>query len=964
MIILYAKIDFFPQQRRVDGDGTARLLSDLRALAESYGGAPFGREDPFTASFDERNGFHAIQCVEALSAAERLLAAAAKDGACPGYALVLHRSEDAETAQGELRRLWCALPPENGVWLSREAAKAVAPYVRVQDRGSSIRFVGPSYRDDASAGSAPEFALRRDDVTALSQVFGDAFTADGVRLVYVRYSPQGESSVPVEDAFAELGYSPGAFPVLGAGVANPRPYEAFIDTPLARLEGGLAERLTPNERVLLERSRAAFGILAGVIRPGAVSNRLMRGMDTYLTLCVRAYVREMASRGLPAVLAFRNFHRVSKESADFVTKLVESGENLCIVCASENPPPPSWGKFDFRLVEVGPSGSGDYREAAGAVDPEAPLESLWKLSSSSPLDLYKRVFLWNRGLKKAALSKTSFRSQLLALLPAEASLLLYACGACGNILDGGQFSEFMGRLGLLPPAYRLLRDLLHDRGFLERGSSEPAYPVAPEDFPETSRAGREAVDDALAEHLAALYRQKRVRPSLGLVESIRRSRRAPGDPERILAFECALDDTVISTDGSASSPGTAWSELGFDPYALRDAAAALERSDRDACLAALDRAERAATDREFGAAVLELLKADFAYASKDAPTAADCAKRALLHLRHTNAPRPEAFALRLLGMCALAQERAVEAIEYFSSAYDVAESSRQDRERLLSAWFAACGHFLRGDYARASRHAELAQGAARSLCLRDWESWLDFFQGRLHFEAGDYEEAIRRFSEARCGALVNGLEGAERRCVAWTARARGHLGEFEAVDAVLASLAGDAEAALFRGELRLLAGNHAEAAALLAAVPPFPPRSFAPAEAIAWDSAFAGVEGRGPGFGKAATIEGDYLKALRLFARGMADPEPERATALFAMTREERIAEDNPFAMLYFLFCFLALERLETPPIDRATVLSRAYRLFQERSSRIDDHALRSSFQERNVWTRRLVDAAKTYKFF
>ncbi|HSV55534.1 MAG TPA: hypothetical protein VLH39_00310, partial [Magnetospirillaceae bacterium] len=65
---------------------------------------------------------------------------------------------------------------------------------------------------------------------------------------------------------------------------------------------------------------------------------------------------------------------------------------------------------------------------------------------------------------------------------------------------------------------------------------------------------------------------------------------------------------------------------------------------------------------------------------------------------------------------------------------------------------------------------------------------------------------------------------------------------------------------------------------------------------------------------------------------------------------------------LYLYFCFLLLERLTEPPLDRGTVLSRAFRYLQERAGRIEEAAAATDYLEKNLWNRRLVEAARRYK--
>ncbi|GAB1457203.1 hypothetical protein MASR2M48_25110 [Spirochaetota bacterium] len=103
--------------------------------------------------------------------------------------------------------------------------------------------------------------------------------------------------------------------------------------------------------------------------------------------------------------------------------------------------------------------------------------------------------------------------------------------------------------------------------------------------------------------------------------------------------------------------------------------------------------------------------------------------------------------------------------------------------------------------------------------------------------------------------------------------------------------------------------------------------------------------------------------ALSLFARGLDERDPACALELHNLTRSGYGETYDPGMGLYSFFCYLLEERLVEPPIDKQTVLSRAFKILQQRAGRIENRAQRALYMEKNTWNRRLMEAARTHKF-
>lgn len=136
-----------------------------------------------------------------------------------------------------------------------------------------------------------------------------------------------------------------------------------------------------------------------------------------------------------------------------------------------------------------------------------------------------------------------------------------------------------------------------------------------------------------------------------------------------------------------------------------------------------------------------------------------------------------------------------------------------------------------------------------------------------------------------------------------------------------------------------------------------------PPDTVDWSSLYAEFEGRSLGFSDSSSPLATFVTALSLFARGLDERDAACAVELHALSRSERGSRHDPGMGTYCFFCYLLEERLPEPPVDRQTVLSRAFKLLQERSGRIEERSHRALYMEKNVWNRRLMEAAREHKF-
>ncbi|MDR3145142.1 MAG: hypothetical protein LBU21_02600, partial [Treponema sp.] len=214
--------------------------------------------------------------------------------------------------------------------------------------------------------------------------------------------------------------------------------------------------------------------------------------------------------------------------------------------------------------------------------------------------------------------------------------------------------------------------------------------------------------------------------------------------------------------------------------------------------------------------------AAYQFGTGDINAATEAAKESMVLSQNQKKTRGLARAYRLFALGNLLMRRFGDAIDYFSFAIESAERFDDPQEFCLTAYYAAAAHFLYGNISRAeqlilqSREAALAQGRT------EWADRADFFLGRIRFEVGCYQDALRIFEGLRerfAGMAPAGAAAIcrDRTLDAWIYRTEGFLRrappplqETENHDALLFSvesayLAGDYRTAVTLAD-KLLAG--------------------------------------------------------------------------------------------------------------------------------------------------------------
>lgn len=924
MLYCCITIDYLSQLERSGVLEADAFIEELRTVAVAFGATVSTRKAPLIITFPSGGMFDGIQTAEALL---RMVGAFSRyQPFLRGGSLAVHDAssgEDALTFASSVRYRDCAA---YSYTFSPQASEALARYFDVQNE----QWIPPFH--NSSLGDADASLLF--DRPRLAATLARAIAKSerrGPRLVHLE---AGTGARSIESLSRAVGIPENQVLVIDGARTRPLPFSPLVEVVAAReTANGARPASTENEAT-------AFDFVAASSFSGGAPESVSKGCAAYLD----RWLDSFGNQG--GIVACDDPARFSEEALELIARrLSECRGSERYVSISDGGLIDRWsGTWAARV----PAGLAD------ADDRPAAIEKALGAVTGRVRDALATRFNSIAGAGVDAEARKGI-PDLLRILPHEASLYLYTLAIIENELSATELSEFVGRLGLRPQGEILLRGILSRAGLVEPLSSRtPIEPVdaaliAREIGPETA----EAIQGRFSRYLIELYRAGRIRPSIGFLKRV-----GEQPAEERLLYDCLFEEIMRPDRQKLSEPAF----LSASSACVYRFWSALSLRDRTACEAAA----LAADSRISGPrarTVAALIHAELAYACGDPERASKSAREAMLALGKGAPPKLEARSQRMMGLSALALDRQAEAADYLTNAQELSESAGDDYERMMAAYTKAIVEFLSGALVRSLKALKCAEESASRLFRMDIRAAIVALRGRIDMELGSYDEAARCFASLAELATTYAVAGAVRRAGIWRARALSYAGEFDEAATLLEAEQGDAEASTFRGELEILRGRPRDARAWLEA-PAIPmARPFDPSDSFDWSSLFSEFEGRCIGFDAANAPLAEFRKALALFARGLDERNPECAVDLHALTRSEHGSKNDPGMGTYSFFCYLLEERLQDPPIDKQTVLSRSFKILQQRAGRIEDRAQRALYMEKNAWNKRLIEAARTHKF-
>jgi hypothetical protein len=995
VIGLFMKIPFHAQIRSAESRLAAELAEAVEGAASAFAASRLPTEESFFLYFDDTTQPCRLRAAEAARYLSSKLSSLGPR--LHGWALLLDAGGQAEEELATAKRIWYGIQGD-GLYVSSRAKGLFSDYflfgpalTEADPEGkAAVPILDAIYARPALPTSAIVDESPASSVDKLVDALGELGVGQDMDTALALLGPGGGPSLCLEAAFAKLyPETKGRFLRLRASAVECAPYGpiagafAALVVPKAG-QAGHGALLSGAERGLLEELTPMLDfLLRSPYRRGCSPQ-----IDIRLRLCtsaaLRFYAREMRALGLPAFVVLEGVELFPDPSLSLVLSLFAenlAGEGIRILAVGSDLPK-GWSGPSPRCLEIpgpNPSAIAEAALRAGESLCAPSIATSIALTASGDqlrLKLAIRLAAAGKGLSPSA-STEELAVEALSTFPSEYAELLLALKLSEDVLTDECVDDFLSDSGYVAGVRSLVYETLAALGFVTRaGRPRIASGIAARRAGEALPDGGKAIRSAFVRRLLELRAKGKILPSAALYRQLRgeiAELGLDGEAGLSLVLDCIAADAVYgpseSRGAEAPRPGL---ETPLD--AMVDFLDSYEASDRATCLASVSRLEEEVaalgSEGSLAAGTASLARAAFEYAEGRTQAAATLAKSALMRLHSISAPKAEAKAQRILGLCALAQEQAQEGADYLANAYEMAQALPEPLECILSSVGEAAADFAIGDLGKALSRAERAASWASTSFRSDWESVSAFIQGRVYLEIGRYGAAEECFGRVRAIARVYSQADAAHRAEIWTGRAAAFLGEGRRAREILSRFEDDAEALWFLAELEAIEGSPAEAVALIGQARALSAKAaFASADAFDWSSGFASLEGRAIGFLGERSYLSDQIEAFGEFASGLAAIKADgleaampHAARLAALAREDRLAVLHPAAHLYLFYRYLILERATPSSMEGASTLSKAFKALQLRSMRLGEAALKDGFLEANRWNKALLEAARARK--
>jgi tetratricopeptide (TPR) repeat protein len=909
------------------------------------------------------------------------------------------------------------------LWLSSECALLFADSLALVKAGALYRATGhvrprPPH---ARLPQAPRPWIRESLVGRALDIISPRLNTGESREILMAHGPPGVGKTALLGELASrLLRGSGEPPILRMRTLFKRrsPLHPFLGSLLPSLLALVPRYLRgPESEVWGEVGRLLVWLQAteGRERAGESSplpDHILEDFSLGFRLYLLAWMRIAEEKFLPAVLVcdgIESYHPAARTimARMFEDFLLRPGF-LPLLSSTEAKPPEELAALDVRPLYVHPLGKRDIRSLARHLFPglEIP-ESVARRMRSRSGGLYVSVvsylqYLWKTGRIRtnadhnewiqAAEGETPLPANplsvswyLIRTQHDDTFQLLFALYLAGGLLDRQGFLSFLAEAGFEVAAAEKSLAGLHVAGLLaEEATLIPRFPALRRKLEELLGAEGVRLRDRFIAHMVSLWTAGKYRHpvllftflakngrtdlALGILPEIIRRKLDENDAvgARTFCDPRALDFAVPPTP-----------EQGRELAALtaigRLRAALLEEDveGADVAQAEAQKSMVPGTRRTIvGEAHIE--RAKFFLSTGNAVAALDELKKGLLLYQETReeppdpqpAERGERACYLWLGAAMLADGRLGEAVEYLGLSQRLCHEASDAPGALWTAVYLADCLFVDGRYTQCLAAIEQGLLIARETYRREVELFLLFLKARTTFQVGSYDECSLCLQACLCLATLYSAEAAVPVLRAWLGRALVHSGDLGSGTRLLESLSQSREVLLYLAEGSLFsqglenASLYVERALALPSLIRFP----AP-EGVPWQDGCIAIEGRCFRLSRGDAILRRTLTGLRAYLLGLRGFREEGIGELHQLTRGEKSLEVDPSVYWFnYLYSRVLPEAGSEETDDKVTVLSKSLKSLQERASRIDAPAERSSFLWHNRWNRMIMEEARERK--
>jgi tetratricopeptide (TPR) repeat protein len=344
-------------------------------------------------------------------------------------------------------------------------------------------------------------------------------------------------------------------------------------------------------------------------------------------------------------------------------------------------------------------------------------------------------------------------------------------------------------------------------------------------------------------------------------------------------------------------------------------------------------------------------------------------KKAVQYFQELSMTGPTSEAFLELGCGFLAKGNLKEALEYFSFAKKLIQDVQAPFIHVRSLWFESVALYLQGNYSRILSDCDEAALLAAAHGFREAELLFGVLKSRVMFDLGFYDRASLLLRECLAQARLYGQKQAETMLYAWLARCAAYQGQTDYALQLLRALEETDETLFIRGEVHFL--EHEDKKAEKVFTKALHRRS-APSllfpEYNEWRSGFSLVEGRCLDLNVHGTPLLRLCRAFRAVLQCRAGNLDEGIAELHLLTTTEKFSEADPHVYLFYFLYYTVLKTLEKKKTSLQevghglTILNKALKHLQERSTVIDEPRDRIHYIGQNYWNKLILEAAKLNK--
>ncbi len=340
-------------------------------------------------------------------------------------------------------------------------------------------------------------------------------------------------------------------------------------------------------------------------------------------------------------------------------------------------------------------------------------------------------------------------------------------------------------------------------------------------------------------------------------------------------------------------------------------------------------------------------------------------KKAVIKFQELNDKSGLSASQTLFGHILLSRERLLDAKDYFIIARNNASGAGAIFEDLWAGFSDLVVTFVHGYFSRVLNALSDPQGiyfGSQKHGFMRFVAYLDFIRARIYFELGQYQEACRSFQKLCTSFESFPIANAAETSRAWLARANVYAGEHSLAQEIFSTMQ-TRESLFFQAEQALLQDQADLALTKLASFESLPSKGklYTP-EGINWQDGFASLEDIGIMAGGAGDILSIHAQVYRGLALAKLGQNSQSQALLLPFSRNFKPAKVDPYQHFYlYAYAHVLQTSAEGNHDDRKTILGKAIKLFQERSSRIEDPANRKCYGKDNYWNDKLISQARFF---